>query len=100
MITEEEKLRIKAFLLEKGIVSEFIGPNHLAVLFRSSDPFSKTVTKFWSFEFYATERFRVLKAEDITGCSFIYGRIDEPVQLYQNLEQAIRAMLRDYKFKT
>jgi hypothetical protein len=100
MITDVEKLRIKAFLLQKGIESEFVGTNHIAVLFRSTDPFSKTVPKVWEFEFYSTERFRVLKAEDITGCSFIYGRIDEPIQLYQTLEQAIRAMIRDYKFKT
>jgi hypothetical protein len=100
MITNEEKTRIKAFLLEKGIESEFVGTNHIAVLFRSTDFFTKTIPKFWRHEYAINGMFVSLHAEDAEGNPHYYHPIYDPVMLYETLEQAIRAMLRDYTFKT
>jgi hypothetical protein len=47
MITEEEKIRIKEFLLEKGIESEFIFGNHIAVSFQLTIDHRNDQVQFW-----------------------------------------------------
>jgi hypothetical protein len=100
MITDEEKIRIKTFLFSRGIVCEFIGANHLAVLFGSLDPHRQTVPKFWRWYYRMGEEFRHLIAEDSTGAEYRVAAIDHPVKLYQTLDEAIRSIFRNTTFKS
>jgi hypothetical protein len=107
MITEEEKLRIKAFLLEKEIESEFVFDNHIAVSFKLTIDHRPDQVQFWPAGkiarfWYWTEdhdqKLDRLYIIDRNGLHHTYNGYNYPNTGWSTLEDAIRKLVNSTVF--